>query len=65
LALCNGAASFLRATAQMPGRRAMRMNEELVRLSSQLRQNSTQPQVRKAVAEIEQLWKGLTTEWTF
>ena len=38
---------------------------ELVRLSAQLRQNLTQPQVRKAVAEIEQLWKWLTTEWTF
>ena len=42
-----------------------RMNEELVRLSAQLRQNLTRPQVRKAVAEIEQPWKRLTTEWTF
>ena len=43
----------------------MGMNEELVKLSAQLRQNLTQPQVRKTVAEIEQLRKRLTTEWTF
>src|ERR1700726_2212807 len=38
---------------------------ELVRLSAQLRQNLTQLQVRKAVAEIEQFRKRLSTEWTF
>ena len=59
------ATSFLLATAQVLGRRVMGMNEELVKLSAQLRQNLTQPQVRKAVAEIEQLRKRLTTEWTF
>ena len=59
------ATSFLLATAQELGRRVMGMNEELVNLSAQLRQNLTQPQVRKAVAEIEQLRKRLTTEWTF
>jgi CRP-like cAMP-binding protein len=59
------ATSFLLATAQVLGRRVMGMNEELTKLSSQLRQNLTQPQVRKAVAEIEQLRKRLTTEWTF
>jgi CRP-like cAMP-binding protein len=59
------AISFLLATAQVLGRRIIGMNEELVKLSAQLRQNLTQPQVRKAVAEIEQLRKRLTTEWTF
>ena len=59
------ATGFLMATAQVLGRRIMGMNEELVKLSAQLRQNLTQPQVRKAVAEIEQLRKRLTTEWTF
>jgi hypothetical protein len=59
------ATSFLLATAQMLGRRVMGMNEELVRLSAQSHQNLTQRQVRKAVGEIEQLWKRLTTEWTF
>jgi hypothetical protein len=49
----------------MLGRRVMGMNEELVRLSAQSHQNLTQRQVRKAVGEIEQLWKRLTTEWTF
>jgi hypothetical protein len=57
--------SFLLAIAQMLGRRVIGMNEELIRLSALLRQNLTQPQVRKAVAEIGQLWKRLTTEWTF
>jgi hypothetical protein len=41
------------------------MNEELLKLSAELRQNLGQPQIRKAVAEIEQLRKRLTTEWTF
>lgn len=59
------ATSFLLATAQMLGRRVMGMNEELLKLSAQLRQNLTQPQVREAVAEIEQLRKRLTKEWTF
>jgi CRP-like cAMP-binding protein len=68
IALQNGdawATSFLLATAQVLGRRVMSMNEELIKLTAQLRQNLTQPQVRKAVAEIEQLRKRLTTEWTF
>jgi hypothetical protein len=43
----------------------MGMNEELIKLSAQLRQSLTQPQARKAVAEIEQLRKRLSTEWTF
>jgi CRP/FNR family cyclic AMP-dependent transcriptional regulator len=67
-ALQNGdtwATSFLLATAQVLGRRVMGMNEELIRLSAQLSQNLPQPQVRRAVAEIEQLRKRLTTEWTF
>ena len=67
-ALQNGdtwATGFLLATAQVLGRRVMGMNEELSKLSAQLRQNLPQPQVRKAVAEIEQLRKRLTTEWTF
>ncbi len=59
------ATNFLLATAQMLGRRVMGMNDELAKLSAQLRQNLTQPQARKAVAEIEQLRKRLTTEWTF
>jgi CRP-like cAMP-binding protein len=59
------ATSFLLATAQVLGRRIMGMNEELVRLSAELRQNLAQPQMRKAVAEIESLRKRLTTEWTF
>src|ERR1700730_10500647 len=59
------ATSFLLATAQVLGRRVMGMNEELVKLSAELRQNLTQPHVGKAVAEIEQLRKRLTTEWTF
>jgi CRP/FNR family transcriptional regulator, cyclic AMP receptor protein len=68
LALQHGdawATNFLLATAQVLGRRVMGMNEELVRLSAELRQNLGQPQIRKAVAEIEQLRKRLTTEWTF
>jgi len=59
------ATSFLLATAQVLGRRVMGMNEELVKLSAELRPNLAQPQIRKAVAEIEQLRKRLTTEWTF
>ena len=59
------ATSFLLATAQVLGRRVIAMNEELVKLSAELRQNFAQPQIRKAVAEIEQLRKRLTTEWTF
>jgi CRP-like cAMP-binding protein len=59
------ATSFLLATAQVLGSRVIGMNEELVRLSAELRQNLAQPQIRKAVAEIEQLRKRLTTEWTF
>ena len=59
------ATSFLLATAQVLGRRVMGMNEELVKLSAELRQNLSQPQIRKAVAEIEGLRKRLTTEWTF
>jgi len=43
----------------------MGMNEELVRLSAELHKNLAQPQIRKAVAEIEQLRKRLTTEWRF
>src|ERR1700722_16942374 len=46
------ATSFLLATAQLLGRRVMGMNEELNKLSAQLRQSLTQPQARKAVAEI-------------
>jgi CRP/FNR family cyclic AMP-dependent transcriptional regulator len=67
-ALQNGdawAIRFLLATAQGLGRRLMSMNEELVKLSVELHQNSAQPQIRKAVAEIEQLRKRLTTDWTF
>jgi CRP/FNR family transcriptional regulator len=56
---------FLLATAQVLGRRVMGMNEELTKLSAELHQNSAQPQIRKAVAEIEQLRKRLMTEWTF
>ena len=59
------AMSFLLATAQVLGRRVIAMNEELVKLSAELRLNLAQPQIRKAVAEIEQLRKRLTTEWTF
>jgi len=59
------ATRFLLATAQVLGRRLMGMNEELVKLSAELHQNSAQPQIRKAVAEIEQLRKRLTTDWTF
>ena len=59
------ATSFLLATAEDLGRRVMSMNEELVRLSGELRQNLGQPQIRRAVAEIEELRKRLTTEWTF
>jgi hypothetical protein len=58
-------ASFLFATAQVLGRRIIGMNEELVKLSAELRQNLTQPHIRKAVAEIEHLRKRLTTEWRF
>ncbi len=67
-ALQNGdtwAISFLLATAQVLGRRVMGMNEELIKLTAQLSQNLPSSQVRKAVAEIEQLRKRLTTEWTF
>jgi CRP-like cAMP-binding protein len=59
------ATTFLLATAQVLGRRVIGMNEELLKLSAELRQNLGQPQIRKAVAEIEQLRKRLTTEWTF
>jgi CRP/FNR family cyclic AMP-dependent transcriptional regulator len=59
------ATSFLLATAQVLGHRIMGMNEELVKLSAELRQNLAQPQIRKAVAEIEQLRKRLTAEWPF
>lgn len=67
-ALENGdawATSFLLATAQVLGRRVMSMNEELLKLSAELRPNLAQPQIRRAVAEIEELRKRLTTEWTF
>jgi hypothetical protein len=56
---------LLLAAAQVLGRRIMGMNEEPLRLSAQPRQNWTLPQARKAVVEIEQLRKRLTTEWTF
>jgi len=59
------ATSFLLATAQVLGRRVMGMNAELLKLSAELHQHSVQPQVRKAVAEIEELRKRLTREWTF
>jgi hypothetical protein len=42
----------------------MILNEELVRLSEGLHQNLAQPQIRKAVPKIEELWKRLTTEWS-
>ena len=57
--------SFLLATARVLGRRVMILNEELVRLSEGLHQNLAQPQIRKAVAEIEELRKRLATEWSF
>jgi len=47
------------------GRRVAAMNEDLVKLSAELHRNAPQPQIRKAVAEIEQLRKRLMTEWTF
>ena len=59
------ATSLLFATAQVLGRRLVAMNEELVKLTAELHQNAGQPQIRKAVAEIEQLRKRLTAEWTF
>jgi CRP/FNR family transcriptional regulator, cyclic AMP receptor protein len=59
------AKAFLLASAQVLGRRVMGLNEELVRLSAELRKHSAQPQVRKAVAEIEQLRTRLLTEWSF
>lgn len=59
------ATNFLFGTAQVLGRRVMGMNEELVRLSAELHKNLAQPQIRKAVAEIEHLRKRLTTEWRF
>src|SRR5580704_10514080 len=59
------ATTFLLATAQVLGRRVIVMNEELLKLSAEFRGNLAQPQIRKAVAEIEQLRKRLTTEWTF
>ena len=59
------ATAFLLATAQVLGRRVIGLNEELLKLSAELRRNLTEPQIRKAVAEIEQLRKRLTTEWTF
>jgi CRP-like cAMP-binding protein len=59
------ATNFLFGTAQELGHRVMGMNEELVRLSAELHKNLAQPQIRKAVAEIEQLRKRLTTEWRF
>ncbi|MBV9106342.1 MAG: cyclic nucleotide-binding domain-containing protein [Verrucomicrobia bacterium] len=59
------ATSFLLAAAQVLGRRVMTMNEELVKLSAELHPNLAQPQIRKAVAEIEQLRKRLATDWTF
>jgi CRP/FNR family transcriptional regulator, cyclic AMP receptor protein len=67
-ALCQGeawATSLLLATAQVLGRRVAAMNEDLVKLSAELHRNAPQPQIRKAVAEIEQLRKRLMTEWTF
>jgi CRP-like cAMP-binding protein len=57
--------SFLLATARVLGKRVMILNEELVRLSEGLHQNLAQPQIRKAVAEIEELRKRLATEWSF
>jgi CRP/FNR family transcriptional regulator len=59
------ATSLLLATAQVLGRRVAAMNEDLVKLSAELHRNAPQPQIRKAVAEIEQLRKRLMTEWTF
>jgi CRP-like cAMP-binding protein len=59
------ATSFLLAAAQMLGRRVINMNEELIKLSAKLQSSLEQPQIRKAVAEIEQLRKRLTTEWSF
>jgi CRP/FNR family transcriptional regulator, cyclic AMP receptor protein len=59
------AASLLLATAQVLGRRVAAMNQDLVKLSAELDRNAPQPQIRKAVAEIEQLRKRLMTEWTF
>jgi CRP/FNR family transcriptional regulator, cyclic AMP receptor protein len=59
------ATSLLLATAQVLGRRVAAMNEELIKLSAELHRNAPQPQIRKAVAEIEQLRKRLMTEWTF
>ena len=59
------ATTFLLATAQVLGRRVIGMNEELVRLAAELHQNLEQPQIRQAVAEIEQLRKRLTAEWPF
>jgi CRP/FNR family transcriptional regulator, cyclic AMP receptor protein len=59
------ATSLLLATAQVLGRRVAAMNEDLIKLSAELHRNAPQPQIRKAVAEIEQLRKRLMTEWTF
>jgi hypothetical protein len=59
------ATTFLLATAQVLGRRVIGMNEELLKLSAELRRNLAQPQIRKAVAEIERLRKRVTTGWTF
>jgi CRP/FNR family transcriptional regulator, cyclic AMP receptor protein len=59
------AASLLLAIAQVLGRRLASTNEELIKLSAELHPSAPQPQIRKAVAEIEQLRKRLMTEWTF
>jgi CRP/FNR family transcriptional regulator, cyclic AMP receptor protein len=59
------ATGFLLATAQVLGKRVLILNEELVRLSEKLHHNVAQPQIRKAVAEIEELRKRLATEWQF
>src|ERR1700745_1408566 len=59
------ATSLLLATAQVLGRRVAAMNQDLIKLSAELRRNAPEPQIRKAVAEIEQLRKRLMTEWTF
>jgi len=59
------ATSLLLATAQVLGRRVAAMNQDLIKLSAELHRNAPEPQIRKAVAEIEQLRKRLMTEWTF
>ncbi|MBV9491902.1 MAG: cyclic nucleotide-binding domain-containing protein [Verrucomicrobia bacterium] len=57
--------SLLLATAQALAGRLRGMNEALVDLAAEMRRNESQPQVRKAVAEIEELRRRLATEWTF